>query len=229
MRRNEQPILTGVLLRSPQALVALDIRKSSTFSLFGVLAVAVATVAWGADNALTRRLAENDPLEIVAAKGGLGATATGLLAFGTGEVTPSSFHFVMLVLCGATGYGFSLRLYLLAQRHIGAARTGSVFAVGPFLGAAVAWAIGDRNAGLGTALGTVAFIVGVWLHLSEQHEHKHIHRSIEHEHAHKHDDGHHNPAHEPVVDGEHTHWHRHESLEHEHSHAPDLHHGHVHT
>ncbi len=40
--------------------------------------------------------------------------------------------------------------------------------MGPFLGAAIAWLIGDRNAGVGTAIGAVAFIAGVWLHLTEK-------------------------------------------------------------
>jgi hypothetical protein len=37
-----------------------------------------------------------------------------------------------LFLIGATGYCLSLRFYLLAQRALGAARTGSVFAKAPF-------------------------------------------------------------------------------------------------
>ena len=38
----------------------------------------------------------------------------------------------------------SVRVYLLAQRAFGAARTGSVFAFAPFIGAALAVMLGDR-------------------------------------------------------------------------------------
>ena len=54
---------------------------------------------------------------------------------------------------GASGYGLSLRLYLLAQRAFGAARTGSVFAFAPFIGAALAIALGDRSLSWGMAAG----------------------------------------------------------------------------
>lgn len=47
-----------------------------------------------------------------------------------GEPAPASGAVLSLLALGATGYGLSLRLYLLAQRRIGAARTGSVFAAG---------------------------------------------------------------------------------------------------
>ena len=46
---------------------------------------------------------------------------------------------------GATGYGLSLRLYLLVLRAFGAARTGSVFAFAPVIGALLAIALGDRS------------------------------------------------------------------------------------
>ena len=39
------------------------------------------------------------------------------------------------------GYGAGLRLYLHAQTLVGAARTGTVFAAAPFIGAGVAWAM----------------------------------------------------------------------------------------
>ncbi len=57
----------------------------------------------------------------------------------------------------------------------------------------------------------LALALGVWLHLTEQHEHLHVHEALEHEHLHVHD-AHHQHAHEPNdPPGEpHTHWHRHE-------------------
>ena len=48
------------------------------------------------------------------------------------EALPDPRAALALLGIGAVGYGLSLRLYLLAQRELGSARTGSVFAVGPF-------------------------------------------------------------------------------------------------
>jgi hypothetical protein len=122
----------------------------------------------------------------------------------------------------------SLRFYLLAQRAFGAARTGSVFAFAPFIGAALAVALGDRSAGWMTAAGGTLMLIGVLLHIAESHSHEHAHDAIEHEHAHRHDDGHHQHAHDPMPDGAHSHPHRHEPIRHAHSHVPDAHHLHRH-
>ncbi|MCC6625602.1 MAG: EamA/RhaT family transporter, partial [Deltaproteobacteria bacterium] len=140
---------------------------------------------------------------------------------------PRAEH-VALLAVGATGYGASLALYLLAQRRLGAARTGSIFAVGPFLGALVSFVAGDRASGLGVLAAAPLFALGVWLHARERHAHAHVHAALEHEHAHRHDDGHHDHAHDPPVAGAHSHPHRHERLVHEHAHAPDVHHRHPH-
>ena len=72
---------------------------------------------------------------------------TALLAALAGEPVPGAAAALGLLAVGATGYGLSLRFYLLAQRAFGAARTGSVFAFAPFVGAALAVALGDRAPG----------------------------------------------------------------------------------
>ena len=196
--------------------------------LWGLLAVLLATAAWGVDNTLSRALAERDPGQVVMAKALLGATATALLAVVFGEPLPSAVAALALFAIGATGYGLSLRLYLLAQRAFGAARTGSVFAFAPFIGAALAVALGDRSASALMALGSGLMLAGVVLHLAESHDHAHVHEALEHEHAHRHDDGHHDHVHDPMPEGEHSHRHRHEPLQHAHAHLPDAHHAHRH-
>jgi drug/metabolite transporter (DMT)-like permease len=210
------------------AALTLDAAGSAAWGLVGVAAVAAATLAWALDNTLTRPLAEREPLEVVLLKGGIGAAITFAGAAVAGERLPGATAALALLACGATGYGLSLRLYLLAQRRIGAGRTGSVFALAPFVGGAIAFALGDRAAGAGTVIAAALFGAGVWLHVTERHGHRHLHAPVEHEHAHRHDDGHHAHHHDPPVAGEHTHPHRHEPLEHEHDHAPDVHHGHDH-
>ena len=215
-------------MASGGAALTLDASRNTSWGLAGVLAVAGATAAWATDNTLTRPLAERDPLEVVIAKGGLGAAFTGLAALVLGEPAPALIPVLALVACGATGYGLSLRLYLLAQRRIGAGRTGSVFALAPFVGAALAFAIGDRTAGIWSVVAAALFALGVFLHVTERHGHRHAHAALEHDHVHRHDDGHHGHVHDPPFVGEHAHPHRHDHLEHTHEHAPDVHHDHVH-
>ena len=173
-------------------------------------------------------MAERDPLDVVAAKGGIGAAITGAIAIWFGEPAPGLVPVLVLLACGATGYGLSLRLYLLAQRRIGAGRTGSVFALAPFVGAGLAYAMGDRHPSAWTLGAVGLFVLGVYLHATERHAHKHLHVPADHDHVHRHDDGHHSHTHELPVAGEHAHQHHHEQAEHTHEHAPDVHHDHPH-
>jgi len=209
--------------------LTFDLASSAGWSALGALAIAGATAAWALDNTLTRGLAEQDPVRIVAGKAALGALLTGTIALSLAEPLPGVRATLVLLACGATGYGLSLRLYLLAQRRIGAARTGSIFAVAPFVGAALAWTMGDRSLGAWTLVSAALFGAGVVLHATERHRHRHAHHAVEHDHAHRHDDGHHDHVHEPPFVGEHSHPHRHEHVEHDHDHAPDVHHEHVHS
>jgi len=209
-------------------LLVLDQGRDGGARIWGLLAVLAATAAWGLDNTLSRSLAERDPGQVVLAKAALGATFTALLAAGFGESLPAPGAALGLLAVGATGYGLSLRFYLLAQRAFGAARTGSVFAFAPFIGATLAVAMGDQSINWMMAAGSALMLAGVALHLAESHGHEHWHEVMEHEHAHRHDDNHHNHVHDRMPTGTHSHWHRHESLTHAHPHVPDAHHAHRH-
>ena len=208
--------------------LALGAAAGTSWNALGALAIAAATAAWAVDNIVTRSVANLDPTLVVAIKGALGASLTFSIALLAREPLPRAGFALALVAAGATGYGLSLRLYIVAQRRIGAARTGSIFAVAPFVGAALGYALGDRRPGASAALAALAFGAAVFLHVTERHAHAHIHDAVEHDHPHRHDDGHHHHAHDPPVLGEHSHAHRHERVEHEHDHAPDLHHDHAH-
>lgn len=216
------------LLLAGGAVLVLDQGRLGDTRLAGALAVLAATAAWGLDNAMSRALAERDPGQVVLAKAALGALATTVLAWALGEAAPALQQALGLLAVGATGYGLSLRFYLLAQREFGAARTGSVFALAPFVGAFVAFAMGDHAAGWPMAAGGLLMLAGMALHLLETHQHRHAHEPLAHEHVHSHDDGHHNHGHEPMPRGPHSHAHVHEPLAHAHPHVPDAHHQHQH-
>lgn len=217
-----------VLVTAGAALLLAEGGLSAGSERIGLVAVLAATVAWAADNTFSRALSLRDPGQTVFAKALIGAALTGLLALLSGAHLPSVEAALALFAVGAIGYGFSLRLYLLAQRAFGAGRTASVFAFAPFVGAAAAVALGARDGSGWLFAAALLMLAGVLLHLWERHAHVHTHEPLEHEHAHAHDDGHHDHAHDPMPAGPHSHVHRHAATTHAHAHVPDAHHTHRH-
>jgi drug/metabolite transporter (DMT)-like permease len=220
--------LAVLLMFAGGAVTVAGASSTGSVGLLGSLAVVAAVFSWALDNVLTRPFADLDPAAVVRVKALGGVLLTGALAFSCGEPRPGWTPIIGLLACGATGYGVSLRLYLLAQRRIGAGRTGSVFAVAPFVGAALALVLGDKPAGVTTAVAAVLFIAGLALHLTERHGHEHVHAALAHDHAHSHDDGHHAHRHDVPPVGPHSHPHRHDATAHAHPHGPDVHHVHEH-
>lgn len=203
-------------------------------SLLPALAVLGACLAWGIDNNLTRRVALADATSIAAIKG-LAAGVTNLaLALSFGAAWPSAWRVGGALGVGFLAYGVSLVLFVVALRHLGAARTGAYFGVAPFFGATVAVVALGEPVTLPLLAAGMLMAVGVWLHLSERHDHVHEHEAIEHEHAHRHD-AHHRHRHDPGenhdhgAEAPHTHRHRHAPLRHGHPHYPDAHHRHDHA
>lgn len=229
---DKRVVLAVLLLFSGGVILVIEQSALGQIQLWGLLAVMLATLAWGVDNTLSRGVADRDPGQVVLVKAALGAFCTLSLAVLFKEPLPLATQAMGLLAVGATGYGLSLRFYLLAQRTLGAARTGSVFAFAPFIGAMGAFALGDRSGSWLMATAGLLMLLGVCLHLMETHAHPHTHEALAHEHAHSHDDGHHDHQHDaqlaPLLSGTHSHWHQHEPITHTHPHVPDAHHGHRH-
>src|SRR5690606_11096636 len=130
---------------------------------------------------------------------------------------------------GFLGYGVSLLLFFLALRGLGTARTGAYFSTAPFLGAAVALVLLVETTSVAFWLAAALMGAGVWLHLTERHEHEHAHEAMEHSHRHVHDAHHgHTPDAASSGDAPHSHWHRLEPMVHKYPHYPDIHHRHDH-
>jgi drug/metabolite transporter (DMT)-like permease len=196
---------------------------------WGALAIVGACFAWAVDNNLTRKVSAGDPVPIAMFKGLVAGgmnTALGLLL---GAKLPGALVLLGVGLLGLFGYGLSLTFFVLALRHIGTARTGAYFSTAPFVGAAVAIIFMGDGLSVGFIIAAILMAAGVWLHLTERHEHVHHHDPMEHDHAHTHDEHHHH-NHPPGVDAHepHTHPHRHDELTHSHAHYPDIHHRHGH-
>jgi drug/metabolite transporter (DMT)-like permease len=212
----------GVALAWPSGALGAE-------GMFGPVAIAGACLCWAVDNNLTRKISDADAMFIACGKGFAAGTISSSVALATGAVLPAWGALGHAMLVGFFGYGVSLVLFVLALRGLGTARSGAYFATAPFIGAAVSiLGFGDKVSG-GFWLASALMGGGVWLHLTETHEHMHTHDPLEHTHSHRHD-LHHSHQHDFPWDGNepHTHEHAHEPTTHSHPHYPDIHHRHTH-
>ena len=198
-------------------------------STFGSLAVAGACLCWAVDNNLTRKVSASDAVFIAGTKGLAAGITNVVLALALGATLPAWPRVAEAMSVGLAGYGVSLVLFVLALRGLGSARTGAYFSTAPFIGAVVAIAVFQEPTSAAFWLAAVLMGVGVWLHLTERHEHLHTHEPLEHVHRHVHDE-HHRHEHAFAWDGvePHSHPHRHAPITHRHPHFPDVHHQHSH-
>ncbi len=107
----------------------------------GSLLVLAASVCWGLENNCTNRLSAKDPLQVVVVKGFGSGTGALLVAFAAGDAFPPAALASCALLLGFAAYGLSIFFYVHAQRGLGAARTSAYYALSPFIGVALAWAI----------------------------------------------------------------------------------------
>lgn len=197
-------------------------------TLWPALAVLGACLAWGLDNNLTRKVALAEATGLAMVKGLVAGPVNLALALGLGAPWPPLPTVAAAGLLGLVGYGISLTLFVVALRHLGTARTGAYFSLAPFFGAVLAVLLLREPVTPALLLAAALMGLGVWLHLTEQHDHPHTHEAMEHEHEHEHDvhHDHHGPG--EAVPRRHTHRHRHAVMTHSHAHFPDEHHRHLH-
>src|SRR5207249_4549824 len=161
----------------------------------GPIAIAAACLAWAIDNNLTRKVSSTDPVRIAMLKGCVAGAMNVAIARGLRSPWPDPGALALAGLVGFAGYGVSLVFFVVALRRIGTARTGAYFSLAPFFGGAIAVLVLRDAVTLPLVAAGVLMGVGVWLHLTERHEHAYEHREPGHEHRHAHDE-HHQHAHD---------------------------------
>ena len=228
----DRRIALGMLAIVAGALVLSWPGDAHFAGIWPALSVLAACLAWGIDNNLTRKVSLTDAAWIASVKGLVAGSVNLGLAWALGERLPALVPLAGAMVVGFLAYGVSLALFVVGLRHLGTARTGAYFSVAPFFGTLLAWLLGDAITWpLVVAGGLMA--LGVWLHLTERHQHTHHHEALEHTHEHTHD-AHHQHSHPEGKDTgatgaeKHTHWHQHSPIEHTHAHFPDAHHRHGH-
>lgn len=225
----DRRIVLGMLLIL-SAGVLLTWPGSWSFSgMAGAFMIIGACAGWALDNNLTRKVSAHDALFIAGSKGLVAGCVTTGMALAQGAHLPGSWSMALAAGVGFLGYGVSLALFVVALRHVGAARTGAYFSLAPFIGAGASLILLHESPGglFWPAAGLMA--AGLWLHLSERHQHEHVHTELAHHHRHVHD-AHHQHTHDfPWTGAEpHSHYHVHPPLRHSHPHYPDIHHRHRH-
>ena len=203
---------------------------SSPLAPWGAPCVVAACLCWAIDNNLTRRISSNDAMAIAAVKGVVAGIVNLTIALWWFELPLPSWQQVGAASAiGFLGYGLSLVLFVLALRHLGTARTSAYFSTAPFVGAAISLLLSGEQPVPAFQVAAALMAIGIWLHLTERHDHQHVHEPLTHTHSHHHD-LHHQHYHDFAWDGRepHIHLHEHEALTHTHPHFPDIHHRHLH-
>ncbi|WP_018962811.1 DMT family transporter [Coprothermobacter platensis] len=114
-------------------LLSTEADANYTLSIGSILALA-ATTCWGLENNCTRMLSMRDPMEVVVIKGFCSGFGSLCIAASFGQISSSISHVFAALFLGFIAYGLSIFFYVSAQRYLGAARTSTFYAVGPFIG-----------------------------------------------------------------------------------------------
>ena len=148
-------------------LLSFEDGSSLKFSL-GSLLILLACLCWGVENNCTRRLSSKDPLEIVLLKGifsGLGSVVIGYLL---GERIAQLWSVFAVLAVGCVAYGFSIFVYVYAQRLLGAARTSAYYAVAPFIGVLLSLLIFKQMPPGSFYIALALMAIGAWLCSSDR-------------------------------------------------------------
>ncbi len=157
----------------------------SDFSLSRAsLYIVGACLFWGLDNNLTREVEDLAPSLLAGVKGALAGIFNICFGFSLGERIHSINSAGIALGIGAVSYGLSLVLFILALRLMGASRTSTYFATGPFLGMLFSLLLLGDKPSVFEWIGSAIMVAGVWTLYGEHHEHEHTHGELKHSHAH---------------------------------------------
>jgi drug/metabolite transporter (DMT)-like permease len=165
-------LVAGGLLVLAGAVAVRVTGGASDATFVGAAAIVLSCFAWAVDNNATARIAHHDSLRIARFKCLCAAPFALLLALAFDRDgllgaawTPAAL--VETLVTGMIGYGLSLACFVRALREIGAARTGALFAMAPFLSAIVAIPVLDERPGAQVAVAAALLAAGTFLLVTE--------------------------------------------------------------
>lgn len=130
------------------ASIILSFEGEGAFAINeGSLLVLGACTCWGFENNCTKMISHKSSTEIVIIKGCFSGMGSLIIALFLGERIPHIKWVLAILLLGFVAYGLSIKFYIMAQKHLGAARTSVYYSIAPFLGVAFGMAfLGERPA-----------------------------------------------------------------------------------
>ena len=215
-----------LLVACASALLTFEGQDAFVFNE-GSVFVLGACLCWGLENNCTKELSNKSSEAIVSIKGCFSGLGCLIVAMLSGEALPAP-HWAAAAAClGFLSYGLSINFYIMAQKHLGAAKTSAYYSLAPFLGVAFSMALLGERPSLPFYAALAIMAASTWLmvkdSISLQHTHEHEHR---HSHEHRHGDLIHTHEHSHF----HTHQHAHMSqTEEDHGHPHGKLHGHAHA
>ena len=172
-------------------------------------------------------LSSKSSVEIVTIKGCFSGLGSLMIAVIVGESFPSAGWSLVIMALGFVSYGISICLYILAQRHLGAAKTSAFYSIAPFLGVLFGMLLGERPAPL-FYLALALMILSTMLMVRDTAALQHLHP---HTHVHTHPHYHNGILHTHPHAHTHSHLHEHgaDTAAHRHHHLMLYHHRHSHS
>lgn len=162
-----------VFITLSSIILSFDGSGSFEFSI-GSLFVIGATMCWGLENNCTRSISDKSTYQIVTVKGFFSGTGSLIAAMALGESLPDIVYIFFTLILGFIAYGLSIFTYIRAQKTLGAARTSAYYAVAPFIGAFLSFALLNDKLSAGYIAALLIMIVGtafvVCDTLSKEHE-----------------------------------------------------------
>lgn len=162
-----------VFITLSSIILSFDGSGSFEFSI-GSLFVIGATMCWGLENNCTRSISDKSTYQIVTVKGFFSGAGSLIVAMVLGESFPNMVYILLTLILGFIAYGLSIFTYIRAQKTLGAARTSAYYAVAPFIGAFLSFALLHDKLSAGYIAALLIMIVGtafvVFDTLSKEHE-----------------------------------------------------------
>lgn len=150
------------------ASIILTFEGVGSFSFnLGSLMVLGAATCWGFENNCTRMLSHKSSEQIVVIKGIFSGLGGLIAAFLIGEQIPQWIYIVAVMVLGFVSYGLSINFYIMAQAHLGAAKTSAYYSIAPFLGVAFSLALLGERPEVQFYVALIVLILGTILIVSD--------------------------------------------------------------
>jgi drug/metabolite transporter (DMT)-like permease len=131
-------VLIGIAIISTGGILVSYTGSSGMNVSWGALAILGTCLAWAIDSNLTVQFAARDPFQVAMFKSGGAGLVNVAIAASMGQSLPPLPLMLKIFCAGFVCNGLTYCCFVMALRSIGAARTGSFFALSPMVGAAIA-------------------------------------------------------------------------------------------